>query len=140
MLGYSTNMGTQDRTESDGIMSDEGPSKLRSESTNKNLEEGQQKVAPIISLEEPRDQAWVHEYMVHQDLYMTKVTEICEPKSYAEAAQDAEWKAPMEEEMHLLADNETWDLVDLPTGVKLKYNSESSINRDKAGQVANGYA
>ena len=79
--------------------------------------------------------------MVHQDLYMTKVTEICEPKSYAEAAQDAEWKAAMEEEMHLLADNETWDLVDLPRGVKLigrtwvykvKYNSESSINRDKA--------
>ena len=86
---------------------------------------------------------------MHQYSYMTKVAEICEPKSYVEATQDAEWKAAMEEEMHPLVDNETWDLVDLPKGVKLigcswvykvKYNSKSSINKYKAGRVANGLA
>ena len=44
---------------------------------------------------------------------MTKVAEISEVESYTNAAPDAKWRAAMEEEMHTLADNETWDLVDL---------------------------
>jgi hypothetical protein len=61
-----------------------------------------------------------------------------EPESYAEAAEDANWPAAMEEEMHALAKNETWDLVDAPAGVKpigckwvykIKYNFDGSINR-----------
>ena len=48
--------------------------------------------------------------------YMTKVAEISEVESYTNAAPDAKWRAAMEEEMHTLADNETWDLVDLPKG------------------------
>ena len=55
MLGYGTNVGTSDRTKSDAAMSDDEPLKLRSESAKKNLEDGQRKVAPIISLEEPCD-------------------------------------------------------------------------------------
>jgi hypothetical protein len=55
----------------------------------------------------------------------------------------------MEEEMHALAENETWDLVDAPKGVKpigcrwvykVKYNADRSINRYKARLVAKGYA
>ena len=58
---------------------------------------------------------------------------MCEPESYAEAAKDANWRAAMEEEMHALAENETWDLVDAPKGVKpigcrwvykVKYNTD----------------
>jgi hypothetical protein len=49
---------------------------------------------------------------------MTRVAEIREPKSYEEAAEDANWRTAMEEEMHALAENETWDLVDAPKGVK----------------------
>ena len=45
---------------------------------------------------------------------MTRVAEVHEPESYAEAAKDAHWRAAMEEEMHALAENETWDLVDVP--------------------------
>ena len=44
---------------------------------------------------------------------MTKGAEIHELESYAEAAQKTKWREAMEEEMHTLADNETWDLVDL---------------------------
>ena len=52
----------------------------------------------------------------------------------------------MEEEMHALEENETWDLVDAPKGVKLigcrwvyklKYNTD---NRYKSRLVAKGYA
>ena len=32
--------------------------------------------------------------------------------------KDANWHAAMEEEMHALVENETWDLVDAPKGVK----------------------
>ena len=66
-----------------------------------------------------------------------------------EAAKDANWRAAMEEEMHALAENETWNLVDAPKGVKpigcrwvykVKYNSDGSVNRYKARLVAKGYA
>ena len=55
--------------------------------------------------------------MAHYYAYMTKVAEIREPESYAEVAQDTKWRAAMEEEMHALADTETWSLVDLVTGM-----------------------
>ena len=54
----------------------------------------------------------------------------------------------MEEEMHALEENETWDLVDAPKGVKLigcrwvyklKYNTTNFVNRYKARLVAKGY-
>ena len=55
----------------------------------------------------------------------------------------------MEEEMCALAENETWDLVDAPKGVKpigcmwvykVKYNTDSLVNCYKARLVAKGYA
>ena len=56
--------------------------------------------------------------MAHHYAYMTHVAEVREPERYAEAAKDANWRAAMEEDMHALAENETWDLVDAPKGVK----------------------
>ena len=59
-----------------------------------------------------------------------------EPESYAEAAKDANWRAAMEEDMHALAENETWDLVDAPKCMKpiecrwvdkVKYNTDGSV-------------
>ena len=90
-----------------------------------------------------------NEYMAHHYAYMTRVAEVREPESYAEAAKDANWRAAMEEEMHALAENETWDLVDAPKGVKpigcrwvykVKYNTDGSVNRYKARLVAKVYA
>ena len=49
---------------------------------------------------------------------MTKVTEVCKTKSYVEETKYANWRAIMEEAMHALAENETWDLVDALKGVK----------------------
>jgi hypothetical protein len=80
---------------------------------------------------------------------MTRGAEMRDPERYAEAAEDADWRAPREEEMRALAENETWDLVDAPAGVKpigcgwmykIKYNSDGTINRYKARLVAKGYA
>jgi hypothetical protein len=87
--------------------------------------------------------------MAHHYAYMACVAEVCEPETYEEAAEDANWRTAMEEEMLALAENETWDLVDAPKGVKpigcrwvykIKYNADGSINRYKARLVAKGYA
>jgi hypothetical protein len=56
--------------------------------------------------------------MAHHYAYMTRVAEVREPESYAGAAEDANWRAALEEEMHALAENGTWDLVAAPAGVK----------------------
>ena len=46
-----------------------------------------------------------NEYMAHHYAYMTRVAEVCEMESYAEAAKDANWRAAMEEDMHTLVEN-----------------------------------
>ena len=56
--------------------------------------------------------------MAHHYAYMTKVAEVREPESYAEAAKDANWRAGMDEEMRALDANKTWDLVDPPPHCK----------------------
>ena len=44
--------------------------------------------------------------------YMTRVAEVGEPESYAEAVVDANWRAAMEEEMHTLVENDVvWFLT-----------------------------
>jgi hypothetical protein len=52
--------------------------------------------------------------MAHHYVYMTRVVEVREPESYVEEVEDANWRAGMEEEMHVLAENGTWDLVNAP--------------------------
>ena len=87
--------------------------------------------------------------MAHHYAYMTRVAEVRKPVSYAKASKDTNWHAAMEEEMHALAENETWDLVDAPKGVKtigcrwvykVKYNTNGSVIRYKARLAAKGYA
>ena len=89
-----------------------------------------------------------NQYMVHHYAYMVKVATMPEPESYVEATKDPNWQKAMEEEMHVFTENETWDLVDVPTGVnpigcqwvyKVKYNVNGSVNKYKAQLVAKGY-
>ena len=80
---------------------------------------------------------------------MVNVVDLRETESYVEAAKDVNWHAAMEEETCALAENETWDLVDAPRGLKLigckwvynvKYNFDDSINQYKAQFEAKGFA
>ena len=80
--------------------------------------------------------------MAHHYAYMTRVAEVREPESYTDAAKDAIWRAAMEEEMHTLAENETWDLVDVPKGVRpigcrwvYKVNVKSLLLINRPNQV-----
>ena len=75
--------------------------------------------------------------MTHHYAYMTKVTEVREPESYAKAAKYVNWCAVMEEELWARDANDTWDLVDplqhcKPVGCKwvykVKNNADDSVN------------
>ncbi|KAM1031938.1 hypothetical protein ACFX2I_035575 [Malus domestica] len=72
-----------------------------------------------------------------------------EPSHYEEAKDVKEWKIAMDEEMHALMKNETWDLVPQPENVhlitckwvyRLKRRADGSIDRFKARLVARGFS
>ena len=71
-----------------------------------------------------------------------------EPWNYNEAKESKEWRDACEEEISSIEKNKTWNLVELPIGVKpiglkwvfkIKRNSDGSINKFKARLVAKGY-
>jgi hypothetical protein len=72
-----------------------------------------------------------------------------EPSTYKEAVKHKEWQQAMVEEYQAVIDNNTWKLVDCPTGVKpigckwvyrIKYNQHGEIDKYKARLVAKGFA
>jgi hypothetical protein len=72
-----------------------------------------------------------------------------EPSSYEEAAKGLEWRKAMEEEIKALNENQTWDLVPRPNGVKpisckwvykVKTRPDGSIERYKARLVPRGFS
>ena len=117
--------------------SEDGPLKKRSESANRVIKSAKQKLHRSTHQKNPVVRYRYNDYMAHHYAHMTKVTKKRPPESYAEAEKDANWCAVMEEELHALAQNETWDLVDAPKGVnpigcmwvyKVKYNIIGSVN------------
>jgi hypothetical protein len=71
------------------------------------------------------------------------------PRDWRCAKQDPKWKAAMEEEMHALQKNKTWELVPLPKGKRavgckwvftVKQNPKGEVDRYKARLVAKGYS
>ena len=138
-----------DRREFDSEETGDGSSKVKSTSADKASTSANEPLRQSTRQKNPVARFGYNEYMAHHYAYMTHVAEVHEPESYAEAAKDANWCATMKEEMHALVENETWDLVDAPKGVKLircrsvykvKYNADGSVNRCKARLVAKGYA
>ncbi|GKA36129.1 retrovirus-related pol polyprotein from transposon TNT 1-94 [Tanacetum coccineum] len=80
--------------------------------------------------------------------FVSSLNKSCEPSSFEEASKDVNWINAMNNEMHALYENNTWELVDLlygrkPIGsrwvYKIKYMSTGEIERYKARVVAKGY-
>lgn len=81
--------------------------------------------------------------LIHFALYAD-----CDPVSYEEAAQQSKWRKAMDDEIVAIEKNDTWELVELPEGMKtigvkwvyktkLKENGE--LDKHKARLVAKGY-
>ncbi|CAL1401524.1 unnamed protein product [Linum trigynum] len=80
--------------------------------------------------------------------FALSVLNLVEPKSYYEAVKSYVWNRAMKDEMHALEENQTWDIVPLPPGVKeignkwvykIKIHRDGSLERSKARLVAKGY-
>jgi hypothetical protein len=80
--------------------------------------------------------------------FSLSVSSIVVPKSYREALSHPGWRKAMEEEMHALDLNHTWDLVHKPAGIPIvgcrwvftvKQNLDGTVNRLKPRLVAKGF-
>ena len=97
---------------------------------------------------EADSQVWVH--MAHHYAFMMKFVANQGPKTYKEVAQVPRRIQAMRKEMHVLSDNNAWDLVpDLETKkkpigcrwmFKINHNADGTVNRFKAQLIAKGYA
>ena len=74
---------------------------------------------------------------------------ILEPENFEEANAEKDWRKAMEDEVHSIEKNDTWQLVDKPEdkeviGVKwiykAKLNPDGSVQKKKARLVAKGYS
>ena len=83
------------------------------------------------------------------DVYASCNFCVVEPESFEEAIKEEAWKKAMEEEIHVIEKNKTWELIEKPKdkeviGVKwifkTKLNPDGSIKRNKARLVAKGYS
>lgn len=85
-------------------------------------------------------------------VYHTEQDENFEPKTYKQARNLRSWKhwkKAMEEELHSIEENDTWELTDLPRGrkavgskwvFKIKRDENGNILRHKARLVAQGFS
>ncbi|GJW32286.1 putative RNA-directed DNA polymerase [Tanacetum coccineum] len=93
----------------------------------------------------------LHRYVNHTLLrgenycFVTNLNKSIEPSSFEEASKDINWINAMNEELHALYENNTWELCDVPAGRKpigskwvyrIKYMSSGEIERFKARLVS----
>lgn len=86
---------------------------------------------------------------IYDDKIPTSLCEsIVEPKSYKEASSNSLWVSAMTKELEHLQNNNTWELVPLPTGKKVisckwvnkvNLNADDSLERCKVRLVAKRY-
>ena len=114
MSEYGTERDESDRSESNSEKNEEGPSKAKSMSAKRASTSANEQLRRFTRQKNPVVRFEYNEYMAHHYAYMMHVAEVREPQSYAEVANDANWRAAIEDEMHALVENETWDLVELP--------------------------
>ena len=118
MSDSGTDRNESDRRELDSEGTSDRSSKPKSASTEKASTSANVRLRRSTRQKNPVVRFGYNEYMAHHYVYMTRVAEVREPEGYAEAAKDANWRAAMEEEMRVLEENETWDLVGAPKGVR----------------------
>ncbi|XP_047259307.1 uncharacterized mitochondrial protein AtMg00820-like [Capsicum annuum] len=81
--------------------------------------------------------------------YLSKFSTLTGPQNFKQAVKDERWVEAMKLEIQSLEANNTWTIVDLPKGkntigskwiYKIKYLTNSEVERFKARLVAKGYS
>ena len=87
------------------------------------------------------------EEVEHNNLIM--FTSTANPTTFEEAVQNSKWRAAINLEIEAIERNGTWELTDLPKGMKkigvkwvfkTKLNENGEVDKCKARLVAKGYA
>ena len=101
-----------------------------------------------------RQPSWMIDYETNlsveeESLLAMMITDSIDPQSFEEAYMSQNWREAMDTEMKAIEKNNTWELVELPDGVKpigvkwvfkTKFNEHGQIEKYKARLVAKGYA
>ena len=67
-------------------ISEKEPQELRTDEAKRALKSANEKLCRSTCHKNPTIQYGYNEYMVHQYVHMSKMAEVCEPESYAEAS------------------------------------------------------
>ena len=86
MLEYGTDKGASDLGESDTNLSEKEPQELRTYVAKRALKSANEKLRRSTCQKNLVKRYGYNEYMAHHYAYMTKVTEVREPKSFVEAS------------------------------------------------------
>ncbi|XP_068663021.1 uncharacterized protein [Aristolochia californica] len=105
-------------------------------------------IDPFVSDEPHDDQLIIHHQSTDSPLH-PEIHSFVEPKSYKEAASDANWRQAINDELTALHQTGTWKLLPLPLGkhaigykwiFKVKTQSDGTLERYKARLVAKGFS
>ena len=90
---------------------------------------------------------FLEEEVEHNNLIL--FTSTIDPTTFEKVVQSSKWRAAIDLEIEAIERNETWELTDLPKGMKkigvkwvfkTKLNKNGEVNKCKAWLVAKGYA
>ena len=99
---------------------------------------------------------WMEDYVsggefseVEEHNNLVLFTSISDPTTFEEAIQSSKWRVAMDLEIEAIERNGTWELTDLPKGMKkigvkwvfkTRLNENGEVDKCKARLVAKGYA
>ena len=95
------------------------------------------------------EQGRTSDHIVNMALMVDIIGSVSEPTSVEEAMSDPKWKEAMLSEYNSIIKNDTWELVERPTKMKVigtkwvwkaKYKADGSLEKLKARLVAQGYS
>ena len=92
MLDYDFGSAESVRNEFDFGAIEKNPLQKWSSSAEKATKLANEQLSRSTCLKNPLKRYGYNEYMAHHYAYMTRVTEVREPESYVEAAEDANWR------------------------------------------------
>jgi hypothetical protein len=132
--------------ESEGEQRDENDGECDDEN-NENVTQRRERRAPVwmedyVSGDGLSEEEEAETYMVQDDIGD-------DPILFEEAVKHEKWRKAMDSEIKSIEKNQTWELLDLPTGAKIigvkwifktKLNEKGEVDKYKARLVAKGYS
>lgn len=136
-----------DETENNDEEGDEAGNEARN--SQENVNQGRERRAPRwMSNYESGEGLSEEEVEEEAEAYMVQDVAVHDPCSFEEAVKHEKWRKAMDAEINSIEKNQTWELVNVPTGAKIigvkwifktKLNEHGEVEKYKARLVAKGY-